>query len=77
MGTNMMRVSDETKETLERRKRPGESFDDVIQRLMKETSDKWEGFGALADTPIGDGVEQVHEEMCEEMEEDIEEQARD
>lgn len=33
---NHIRVTDETWSELNRRKRPGDSFDDVIQRLLAE-----------------------------------------
>lgn len=36
---NHIRVTDETWSELNRRKRPGDSFDDVIQRLLDETEE--------------------------------------
>jgi predicted CopG family antitoxin len=44
-----VRVSEETKERLCRRKRDDESFDDVITRLLDEDRDLLAGFGAADD----------------------------
>ena len=41
-----VRVSEETKERLHRRKRNDESFNDVIARLLDEDRDFLAGFGA-------------------------------
>ena len=41
-----IRVSEETKERLRRRKRDDESFNDVITRLLDEDRDLLAGFGA-------------------------------
>lgn len=62
MGDTSIRVSDEAKRRLELEKREGESFDDVLMRLTK--SDKWRGFGALADEEqdTKDGMERIRRE---------------
>lgn len=44
-----VRVSEETKERLRRRKRDDESFNDVITRLLDDDRDLLAGFGAAAD----------------------------
>lgn len=44
-----VRISAETKERLRRRKREGESFDAVIERLLDDDRDLLAGFGAAAD----------------------------
>jgi predicted CopG family antitoxin len=44
-----VRVSEETKERLRRRKRDDESFNDVITRLLDEDRDLLAGFGAADD----------------------------
>lgn len=44
-----IRVSEETKARLRRRKRGGESFNDVIERLLDEDRDLLAGFGAAED----------------------------
>lgn len=44
-----VRVSRETKERLRRRKREGESFNDVIERLLDDDRDLLAGFGAASE----------------------------
>ena len=44
-----IRISEETKERLRRRKREGESFNYAITRLLDEDRDLLAGFGAAAD----------------------------
>jgi predicted CopG family antitoxin len=44
-----IRVSEETKERLRRRKRTDESFNDVIRRLLDDDRDLLAGFGAADD----------------------------
>ncbi|MEF8812864.1 MAG: antitoxin VapB family protein [Halovenus sp.] len=44
-----IRVSEETKERLRRRKQDDESFNDVITRLLDEDRDLLAGFGAADD----------------------------
>lgn len=44
-----IRVSEETKERLRRRKREDESFNDVVTRLLDTDRDLLAGFGAAAD----------------------------
>jgi len=44
-----IRVSEETKERLRRRKRNDESFNDVIARLLDDDRDLLAGFGAADD----------------------------
>ncbi|WP_460922771.1 antitoxin VapB family protein [Salinarchaeum chitinilyticum] len=73
MSDTSIQLSVEAKERLERHKRPGESFEDVILRLTSD--DKWAGFGALsdADGDLQEGMERVREEMREGFAQDIEE----
>lgn len=75
MSDTSIRLSFEAKERLERHKRPGESYEDVILRLTGK--DKWAGFGALseAEGDLQEGMERVREEMRRGMDEDIEEMA--
>ena len=53
MGTanEQIRVSDTVKRELERRKRKDESYNDVLERVLGESSDAdfYEGFGILSD----------------------------
>lgn len=44
-----IRISEDTKERLRRRKREDESFNDVIVRLLDEDRDLLAGFGAAED----------------------------
>ena len=51
MGTKTIGVRDETYERLNARKRDDESFTDLMERLMDETTADWrEGFGTLSRT---------------------------
>lgn len=49
MGTRTIRVRDDVYERLKARKRPDESFSDLLERLTDRESDFERGFGALAD----------------------------
>lgn len=71
MGDTSIRISEEAKERLELAKREGESYDDVIMRLAR--TDKWLGFGALADAEqdTREGMEEVRREMRERTEHDL------
>lgn len=69
MADKTIRVSEETWNELRELKREGESFDDVIRRLR---NDKWRGFGALADTGVAAGMRQVHDDLEEELADDVE-----
>jgi len=46
-----IRVSDRVKRQLERRRREGESFNDVLERVLNkgEEADFYDGFGMLSD----------------------------
>ena len=46
-----IRVSDRVKAELDRRRREGESYNDVLERLLNESteSDFYDGFGMLSD----------------------------
>lgn len=48
MTDTTIRLSEEAKARLDRFKREGESYEDVIVRLTGR--DRWAGFGALSDT---------------------------
>lgn len=48
MGTTTIRVREEVYERLKARKRPDESFSDLLDRLTDRESDFEAGFGALA-----------------------------
>jgi len=71
MGSTSIRVSDEAKQRLELEKRENESFEDVILRLT--STDKWRGFGALADEAedTREGMQQMRREMRDGVGDDI------
>ena len=72
MGSTSIRVSEEAKARLDRYKREGESYEDVIMRLTE--GDRWAGFGALSETEgeTRDGMVRMREEMRDGVSEDIE-----
>ncbi|MDZ7687371.1 MAG: antitoxin VapB family protein [Halobacteriales archaeon] len=47
--TEQIRVTDEIKRELERRKRADESFNDVLERVLEDDSDLLAGFGSWSD----------------------------
>ena len=51
MGTadEQIRVSDAVKRELDRRRREGESYNDVLQRLLEDDRDLLAGFGRWSD----------------------------
>lgn len=49
MATRTIRVREEVYERLKARKRPDESFSDLLERLTDRESDFEAGFGALQD----------------------------
>jgi predicted CopG family antitoxin len=50
-ANEQIRVSDRVKRILDRRRREGESYNDVLERLLGENSDAdfYDGFGMLSD----------------------------
>ena len=67
-----IRVSDTVKRELERRKRDGESYNDVLERILGETpaADFDEGFGTLADEQadaIREGRDRANEQRKDRM----------
>lgn len=56
-----IRVSTRVKRELERRRREGESFNDVLERLLEEERDLLAGFGAFEGTDRGEAIREVHE----------------
>jgi predicted CopG family antitoxin len=46
-----IRVSDRVKQALDRRRREGESYNDVLERLLSEAGEanSYDGFGVLSD----------------------------
>jgi predicted CopG family antitoxin len=59
MGTKTIGLRDDVYERLKARKREGESFTDLMDRLMDETKPDWrDGFGTLEDE-AGDELERI------------------
>jgi predicted CopG family antitoxin len=70
MGTKTIRVSDDVYKRLAARKREGESFTDLLDRIVDRDRDVEAGFGAWAET--ADAMEAVHERLDEELDDDAE-----
>jgi predicted CopG family antitoxin len=72
MSSTSIRLSKEAKARLDRLKRAGESYEDVIMRLTER--DRWAGFGVLSevDSDTRDGMTRMREEMREGVTEDVE-----
>ncbi|PSQ23313.1 hypothetical protein BRD04_03280 [Halobacteriales archaeon QS_9_67_17] len=67
-----IRVSDAVKRELERRRREGESFNDVLERILDEERDLLAGFGAFKGTDRGKAMREVHDRGKEKSRERIE-----
>ncbi|WP_115864651.1 antitoxin VapB family protein [Halorussus litoreus] len=78
MGTTdkHVRISEESYERLKVRRREGESFDDVVDRLLDDDRDLLAGFGAWKDTNQRKVVEEIHDRGERESAERIEEIAK-
>lgn len=72
IGSKTISIREEVYERLRRRKQEGESFADVIDRLMGDDEDPLSGFGAFSDTEIDEELERVEREMDEDFEAAIE-----
>lgn len=72
MASTSIRLSEEAKARLDRFKREGESYEDVIMRLTER--DRWAGFGVLSDTDSNtrEGMQRMREKMREGVTEDVE-----
>lgn len=71
-ATEQIRVSETVKHELERRQRAGESFNDVLERLLSDERDLFAGFGAFCDTNRGEAIRRVHEQGKRQSRERIE-----
>lgn len=78
MGTadKHVRISEENYERLKARRREGESFDEVVERLLDDDRNLLAGFGAWEDTDQREVVEEIHDRGERESNERIEEIAR-
>jgi predicted CopG family antitoxin len=66
MSTSI-RISDETKQKLEARKRPGESFDELLERLARTEKDVEEMAG-FAEEEIEKSMADTRERLNESLE---------
>jgi predicted CopG family antitoxin len=60
MADTSIRLSEEAKARLDRFKREGESYEDVVVRLTERN--RWAGFGVLSDTETDtrDGIYRIY-----------------
>lgn len=56
-----IRVTDRVKRELDRRRREGESYSDVLERLLQEDRDLLAGFGAFEGSDRGEATREVRE----------------
>jgi predicted CopG family antitoxin len=61
-----IRVSDTVKRELDRRRREGESFNDVLDRILLDDRDLLAGFGSFEGTDRGEVMREIHEQGMEE-----------
>ncbi|WP_227379296.1 antitoxin VapB family protein [Haladaptatus halobius] len=71
-----IRVSPEHYERLAQRRRRGESFDDVIGRLLADERDLLAGFGIWEGTDQREVVEEIHSARKQESRERIDEMGK-
>lgn len=65
MGTKTIGLRDDAYERLKARKREGESFTELVNRLLDESKPDWrDGFGSLSNEE-GDELERIVEESRE------------
>lgn len=69
MGTKNISLTEEAYETLKARKRPNESFTDVVLREFGAEKDVWKGFGKLE----GEGLREAFDKQREEFDRDFDE----
>lgn len=63
MGTKTIRVRDEVYQRLKARKRPDESFSDLLDRLTDRDTQFDIGFGALADVDFEGALDELDERL--------------
>lgn len=77
MGTKTIGLRDDVYERLKARKREGESFTDLVDRLMDESTPDWrEGFGTLSDE-ASDELERIAEQSRDETASSLSERQRE
>lgn len=65
MATRTIRVREEVYERLKARKRPDESFSELLDRLTDRESDFEAGFGALQDVDFEGALDELDERFDE------------
>ena len=63
MGTRTIRVRDDVYERLKARKRPDESFSDLLDRLTDRDTPFEAGFGALADVDFAGALHELDDRL--------------
>ena len=65
MGTKTIRVREEVYERLQARKRPDESFSDLLERLTDREEQFEQGFGAFADLDFEPALDELDDRFAE------------
>lgn len=65
MGTRTIRARDEVYQRLKARKRPDESFSDLLDRLTDRDDQFDRGFGALADVDFEGAIEALDDHLAD------------
>lgn len=60
-----IRVSDKIKQELDQRREEGESYNDVLERVLSDNRELLIGFGAFEETDRGDNTEAVRRKTGE------------
>lgn len=77
MGTKTIGIKDDVYERLKARKRDDESFTDLVDRLLDETTTDWrEGFGTL-DTEDAEELERIVRKSREQTSDGLAERQQD
>lgn len=67
MWTKTIRIREEVYERLKARKRPDESFSDLLDRLTDRDDQFERGFGALADIDFDAALDELGERLDDEL----------
>jgi predicted CopG family antitoxin len=65
VGTKTIRVREEVYDQLKARKRPDESFSDLLDRLADHETGFDQGFGALSEVDFEAGLDELDERLDE------------